>query len=238
MKLFLPLTVVLCLLCACAGSRVAEVTPATPTPPETAAPTNTPPPPTTTAAPTATATATATPTATPIPTETATPSPVPTVDPATLSDLQRGYIALVMLESTVAGIDELARKLQAGEVDSFTAGLTLLVLSSILGEVKKLLDQDPPVRSLSSAWTAAREAMDELAPILADWFDKKTTSVEVVNLLPPVMEHFKRAVDLADRQIAREYSVSRADLDKLREEAKANFRAMVEGTPTPTARPG
>ena len=48
----------------------------------------------------------------------------------------------------------------------------------------------------------------------------------------------EQAVDLADKQMAREYGVSKADLDKLREEAKANFRAIVEGTPTPTPKAG
>lgn len=154
------------------------------------------------------------------------------MDQATLTELQRGYMILVFLESTTAVVDELAAKLRAEEIDSLEAGLTLWVLAAIVGPVKEALEGDPPVKKLERAWAEGEQAVVILASIFADWFDQKITSEDIPGRIALVNEHIDRALDLAGKQMIKEYGVTKAQLDEARSQAQEEFKSILEKEPS------
>lgn len=240
--MYRPLLLLAVLLTACAppaptaltAPPVANATAtALPLPSLTTKPSDTPRPTDTTTpteAPRPTSTATNTPISTVPPTETA----APTIDPATLDDLQRGYMALLLLESSLGALDELAVQLQAGTVDGLEAMGVLIASAAILGQVKELVDAEPITRSLGPAWVEARQAAELAGDIVRRWFDDEVTSEDVPGLLGPAAEHADKALQLAGRQMTKEYGVTEPELIEVRQTAEASFRAIFE-TPTPAA---
>ena len=175
----------------------------------------------------------------PIPTDTPRPTgtPTPTVDPASMDALQRGYAALLLLESSIGGIDELAAHLREGKIEGLDSGGDLMVLEAVLGAISDLVEAPPPSEALAPAWAEAQLAVRIATEVAGKWLDDEITSEEAISMLQPAAVHADKALDLAGLQLTKEYGITEDQMLEARQTAEAEFRAIFAETPTPVGSP-
>ncbi|NTU86277.1 MAG: hypothetical protein HGA45_44275 [Chloroflexales bacterium] len=203
------------LLAACGASSAGTAYTAPPSAPSPAAP------PSPTAPPSSTAT----------PASTAAPTP----DAAALSDVERGYATLVLLQGSAVMLEESAAKIQSGEAQGLAGFGQLIAIGAVLRAVDEALAEEPPVPALAASWSAARAAAPRLRDVLSRWVDKQITSADIPQELAPIKLEIDDILLGAERDLAGAYAVDRADLAKTREEALDKVKGIFEPTPTPAS---
>ena len=189
--------------------------------------------PTATPVPTPTMTPTATVTATLSPTATASATPTATVNPNALTDLEREYMALLMVESCIDELDQLAARIQAGNTDDREATGALIGLVFVLNSILKGVDGSSLVGGLEPAWAEAQGAVELAGGVMSMWINGEITPVEFTKLLKPAAEQAANALEMAGREMTAELGVTENEMVELRETVEASFRASPQVTPAP-----
>lgn len=231
MSRFTALLLVVALLAGCTvGQRPPAPWP-TPAQAATRAPT-----PTTTPPATPTPVPTAPPSATPTPVPTAppsaTPSPMPTAGPATADGLKWGYSTLVLLEWSVNLLDETALHVRDGELERSEASRALAPAAMLLFSVEQTLAGPPPAAELAGAWESARAILASAQGTFARWLNGEIAE-EVLQELATPKAQISQILDQAGALLAQECGMSPDELQRMRTEALAEFRTLMQPTATP-----
>ena len=153
---------------------------------------------------------------------------MPTADPAELDALQQGYLVLITAQAVAETIDEVALQLQADEIASFEAGLTLLALSGYVTAIDEKLAEPAPHGAIEGPWETARSAMPGLKDVIARWLDKEISSATVPDKIAPVIAQLAQAASDVEAVLSIRYLVPRAELEQLRQETVAEMREIVQ----------
>ena len=159
-------------------------------------------------------------------------------------ETKRSYLPLLFVESIVVMLEETAGQVQADQIDGFEALGQLLAVGAMFNATQEVLEQPAPDPKLQPAWQEGQAAVPLIQEVVKRWIDKEITSAEVAQELEPAWTQVARMMDVADKIMAEEYGIDRAELSRVREELIAGLRrdlqesAEAEPTPAPGNRPG
>ena len=185
--------------------------------------------------PSATPTLTATPTHTPTPTSTATPSPTPTLVPISTEEqglILQAYKIMLFIQLDANMLDQVATKVNAGELTGFNSLGGLIALAAVINAVDEAIPQTTTPEIFSPYWEQALSIHAATKDLTAKWFNKEIDSSVVLDDVAPYLEQIEKIMDDLDKELASSYGFNLQDMKKYREDAIQSFNGIF-GTPTP-----
>ncbi|MFO7169891.1 MAG: hypothetical protein DIU80_017860 [Chloroflexota bacterium] len=175
------------------------------------------------------------PNAVPAPSTAPAPTAVPTAParPAFDEQTRQGYMTLVLLQGSVVTAEDLATRVQSGELDGFGALGQMIAVGVLLKAVDEALAEDAPAAALETAWEEARTIAPDVGALMARWSDQELSAAEIPAELAPITERVEQMLATAERDLSAVYAVDAAELRQLREEAMAGLREQLRATPEP-----
>jgi hypothetical protein len=162
-------------------------------------------------------------------------APAPSAVPRPTFDEQtrQGYMSLVLLQGSVIATEDLATRVQSGELDGLGALGQLLGIGMLVQAVDTSLAEDVPTPVLQAAWTDARAITPDLRSVLARWSDQNLTAAEIPAEVAPISARVEQMLTLAERDLSGAYDIDVAELRRLRENVMADLRERLRATPEP-----
>lgn len=161
------------------------------------------------------------------------PTGLPAGQAEKLSSLQRSYVTMVLLESSMAMLDDIAAQMQAKTIDEVQGQGYLLGIGAILSALEEMVGQPAPDANLTDVWASAQEAHSAAQQVLTDWSQAKLVPAEVPERLKGPRQTLDGALKQAEQAMA-QYNVTPEQLKQWREETVAQlagFRMQMGATP-------
>ena len=143
---------------------------------------------------------------------------------------------MVLLESSMAMLEELAASMEAKELDEAQAQGVLLGIDALLEASGEMLAQPVPDLKFGAAWSGAQEAHRLVQPVLTEWTEAKIQPAEVPTRLQAAKPSLNDALAQAEQTMAQEYGITSEQLKQWREETvaqQATLRLLLGSTPAP-----
>lgn len=172
---------------------------------------------------------------------TAAPSPAvdvaPSATPAALAAASEKqaldtYQVLIMMQASASLLDETARRVASGELQSSDGLATVMVLGTLSTAVDGIVAQHVPAPILASTWKAAVPLHDQTRGLITGWMGGAIAPDRVVTEIAAPLAAFERVHFAAEELLRVTYGLDAAELQRLRTEFQENVRKVMN-TPTP-----
>ena len=146
------------------------------------------------------------------------------------------YRTLLTTEVNLNLIQEIARGVQNGEIDTTGGFSQLVALIVLLNEVDQQAQSSEPPPALLSYWDEAMRIHHETHSLADAWINQEVDAAQVLEQSTPLLERAVTNNHQAEAAIAQTYNVPQAELTRIRQEAVSSTESFF-ATPAPTRTP-
>ena len=108
-----------------------------------------------------------------------------------------------------------------------------MVQAMLLEALDEVFAAPAPAEELALAWAEAGEALPMVKAVMSRWWNKEADAQVVTGELEAAQKQIENALQLAEKALSKEYGIPRCEIEQFREEALADFRDIMSGTPAP-----
>lgn len=157
-----------------------------------------------------------TPSATFTPTPTATATLIPLTGEE-LDMLNQVYRILVFIQVDVSTLEEIAEKVQAGELVGIESLGALMVLATVLNEVDNALQKVTPPQLLREPWQNALQIHEETKQMITDWVNQHEDSTGILTATPQKMAAMEGLMNEVETILSEYYGFDQEEMRRSRE---------------------
>ncbi len=169
------------------------------------------------------------------------PSATPTQQAATTASAEtkeavgKDYMVLFLLDLSTQYLDEAASLQAKGQLDAAQTLAASLTLGVLQQAVEEALAEPPRVSAMEAAWAEAKLVLPVVRSVAADWANGDVSPEQMPTRLELARRQIASVMALAADAVASTAGISAEELEAMRQEAAAEFRASLAATPTPAA---
>lgn len=158
----------------------------------------------------------------PTPSATFTPAPTATATliPLTGEELDRlnqVYRILVFIQVDMSMLEEIAEKVQAGELVGIESLGALMVLATVLNEVDNALQEVSPPELLQEPWETALQIHEETKQMITDWVNQHEDSTSILAATPQKMAAIEDLMNDVETILSEYYGFDQEEMRRSRE---------------------
>jgi hypothetical protein len=157
---------------------------------------------------------TATVTFTPAPTTTATLIPLSEEELAMLNQV---YRILLFIQIDMRMLDEIAEKVQAGELVGIETVGALMVLATVVNEVDTAIQSATPPDLIKDDWEAALQAHEETKQLITDWVNEEMDSSGIRAEAEDKLGEIDQLMESVEKTLAEYYGFDQEEMRRSRE---------------------
>ncbi len=151
---------------------------------------------------------------TPAPTATATLIPLTGEE---LDRLNRMYRILVFIQVDMSMLEEIAEKVQAGELVGIESLGALMVLATVVNEVDTALQEVTPPELLREPWQTALQIHEETKQMITDWVNQHEDSAGILAATPEKMAAMEDLMNEVESVLSEYYGFDQEEMRRSRE---------------------
>jgi hypothetical protein len=130
-------------------------------------------------------TRTSEPSRTPIPS----PSATNTIMPSEIAEAAlHSYIVILSIQINAELVDEVARRIQSGELTGYDRYGAMLAVSALIEEVHRLFPEVAAPDPLSEPWNTMLDVHERTREIIRAWFNDEINTGEVLQTIAPIID--------------------------------------------------
>lgn len=158
----------------------------------------------------------------PTATVTFTPAPTTTATLISLSEeelamLNQVYRILLFIQIDMRMLDEIAEKVQAGELVGIESLGALMVLATVVNEVDNALQEVTPPELLREPWQTALQIHEETKQMITDWVNQHEDSAGILAATPEKMAAMEDLMNEVESVLSEYYGFDQEEMRRSRE---------------------
>jgi len=139
---------------------------------------------------------------------------------------------MVLIQVDVNLLDQLATKVNSGELSGLDAFASLIAAVGVTNAVDQAIPQTTVPLLMKPFWEKAIPIHESTKELLARWYNKEIASIDVLAETPALMKKIDKIMDDCELGLGLIYGFDINEMRKAREEAM-NSLADIFATPTP-----